>query len=124
MGLIGTVSGLATDHDVPDTVIWAIATGGFLWQVYRSLRSAIVLRSDRVVVRNLLRDRRAKWSEVEGFEPLTAGAFNRNSYLAVKLRNGHYLRTAGLTARSPESPFARDTLCELERHRPQDMLVS
>jgi hypothetical protein len=86
----------------------------------RSLRAGIVVGPTWVEVRGIfLRDRRVPWSQVARFALTPSNPMNNTVNVAVVLNNGRYLRTFGITGRSPKDPKVLGILAKLESLRPK-----
>jgi hypothetical protein len=89
-----------------------------IFLIYRMLRAGIIVDSDRVSVRGLLRDRAEGWPNITGFAFRPGTPLNSTVYIAVQLNDGSRLCTTGLTAASKTSQFGLRTVAAMEALRP------
>lgn len=96
----------------------ALGVAGFaiLGFALRIVFSGIVATDSGLKVRGWRRTTRVGWDEVVGFRRASASAMNSSAYLAVELKNGTLLKTAGLVT-SKSSQFGDRVLSELDAMR-------
>lgn len=99
----------------------ALLTAGVLYVAYRLPPTAVLVRSEGLLVRNVLQTSEVSWSEIEGFD--TAFKPLQGRVGVAVLRSGQRLPLSALQAGNPF--VSRDytgeltaALDELERHRP------
>ena len=75
-------------------LLW-LASAFLTYAGLRYMVARVVLRSDEIVIVNLLRSYRLPWSDVESVVPPTRGAFARPA--GVRTKAGRVIRCTGIT---------------------------
>ncbi len=84
----------------------------------RGLMAGVVVGPDSVKVRGFTRTHTVPWSAVEGFGFTASNPMNNTVYIAVRLKGGRYLKTGGLSGRSPHDPKALGIVAQMEVLKP------
>jgi hypothetical protein len=100
-------------------IVFAVCGAGGVFLTARMLRAGIVVRSDGVRVRGLLRDREIAWDQVAGFGFSPGSPLNSTVYIGVELVGGSRIRTTGLTAASKSGESGPRKIAAMEALRPR-----
>jgi hypothetical protein len=126
LGFLGvTLLTYAFGKTTPFVGAAALGVAGFAISGFalRVVFSGIIAADSGLKVRGWHRTERVGWDEVVGFRRASASAMNSSVYLAVELRNGTLLKTAGLVT-SKSSQFGDRVLSELEAMRQTKSVLS